>query len=377
MSGAVQGILERRDPGRVVYAPNYWQWYAHHRHHGTLPPELADTRTQLEVIRHLGLDVFSRNLYCDQRRGWFGGLLNPVWSAPVTAAEHEEQDGRDLVLEQHWQTPAGPLHERRRYVWEESTLVQEEFPITDYEEQAEALEAWLEHRTFRFDRDRWERETGRLDDGDVLCAGEVFSPLKLLHLLMGPEQTTFLLTDLPERAEAWMNTHHRRQIDGLRTMLESGVRAVMAMDNLDTMFHPPHYVERWSAPFYEEAAALCHRYDATFWIHACGSQRANLELIASLGVDGLEGVAFPPLGDVTLPEAFEMTGDRFLITGGISAIEFESLQTREAVFEYVKQLFRSLTPYRHRFMFSASCNTPINARWEQIVWFRDAWREYA
>jgi hypothetical protein len=36
-----------------------------------------------------------------------------------------------------------------------------------------------------------------------------------------------------------------------------------------------------------------------------------------------------------------------------------------------------LRPYTHRFMFSASCNTPYTARWETIVWFRDAWREQA
>ena len=82
------------------------------------------------------------------------------------------------------------------------------------------------------------------------------------------------------------------------------------------------------------------------------------------------------MGDVTLPEAFGLVGDRFLITGGISAIQFETLQTREAVFEYVRGLFSGLAAYRHRFMLAASCNTPTNARWEQIVWFRDAWHEY-
>jgi hypothetical protein len=36
-----------------------------------------------------------------------------------------------------------------------------------------------------------------------------------------------------------------------------------------------------------------------------------------------------------------------------------------------------MKPYAHRFMLSASCNTPVTAPWERIVWFRDAWREYA
>jgi len=205
---------------------------------------------------------------------------------------------------------------------------------------------------------------------------QVVSPLKMLHLAMGPEQAVYLLMDEPDLAAHWMRKHHEQQIDAMQQMLDSGVPAIMAMDNLDSQFHPPHYVEQYSAAFYEEASALCHKHDATFWIHACGKQGANLELISSLGVDGLEGVAFPPMGDTTLPEAFELAGDGFIITGGISAIEFETLKTREAVFGYMQRLFKELTAYRNRFMLSASCNTPINAQFEQIVWFRDAWREF-
>ncbi len=37
----VTSVLQRKAPARVVYAPNYWQWFAHHRNHGLLPPELA------------------------------------------------------------------------------------------------------------------------------------------------------------------------------------------------------------------------------------------------------------------------------------------------------------------------------------------------
>jgi uroporphyrinogen-III decarboxylase len=149
------------------------------------------------------------------------------------------------------------------------------------------------------------------------------------------------------------------------------------MDNLDTMFHPPHYVERHSASFYERTARLCHDHGAVLFIHACGRQRANLALIDSLGVDGLEGVAFPPLGDVELDEAMRLTGDRFLITGGISAAEFTRLTTREAVFDYLGGLLRRMRPFSHRFMLSASCNTPYDAPWARIVDFRDAWRRHA
>ena len=99
-------------------------------------------------------------------------------------------------------------------------------------------------------------------------------------------------------------------------------------------------------------------------------------MISSLGVDGLEGVAYPPLGDVTLDQVMDITNDNFIITGGISAVEYETLKGKDDIFAYTRGLFDKLRPYAHRFILSASCNTPINASWDAIRWFRDAWLEY-
>ena len=49
---AVDAVLRRERPARVVYAPNVWQWFAHHRNHGLLPPEIAHCTSQVEVIRN-------------------------------------------------------------------------------------------------------------------------------------------------------------------------------------------------------------------------------------------------------------------------------------------------------------------------------------
>ena len=199
----------------------------------------------------------------------------------------------------------------------------------------------------------------------------------MLHLLMGPVETVYFITDHPELAKAFMQQNEKTQLDLVRQMADAGVSVMMAMDNLDTMFHPPSYVDQYCASFYEQASYICHQNDAAFFIHACGQQKDNLKLISSYGVDGLEGVAYPPLGDVELDEAMRLTGDSFIITGGISAMEFEGLHERAEIFRYVKKLFERMKPYASRFMFSASCNTPINASWDAIRWFRDAWQEHA
>jgi hypothetical protein len=371
----VEAVLCRQRPERIVYAPNYWQWLAHHRHHGTLPEQLAACRTPLELLEYLGVDVFSRNLYCDQRRCWFGGLSEIEWEG-VQVEQQETVEGDDLLVQRVVHTAAGDLTERLRYQHSQSTLAQVEHLVEDFARELDAYEQLVRGRRWRFARDRYQQEQDRVGDAGLVMPGELYSPLKMLHLDLGAVNTNYLLVDQPQWASVLLAVHEEAQLELVRQMSEAGVPAMMAMDNLDTMFHPPRQVEQYSASFYERASTICHEHGSTFIIHACGKQRANLQRIAALGVDGLEGVAFPPLGDVQLDEALEMTGDRFIVTGGISGVETDRLQTREEVFAYVKELFGRLRPYAHRFIFASSCNTAITARWEQLVWFRDAWREY-
>lgn len=364
---SVHAILQRRQPERMVHAPNHRQWFAHHRNHGLLPPAIAHCRSQLELIEDLGLDVFSRNISCDEQRGWWGGLCDVVWNG----AEREWFDGRDRVIERSF----GNLTERLRFVFRESTLVPEKFAFDDYADRLDELEALPTARQWRFVPERFDAIQKRVGDDGVVVAGELTSPLKMLRVLLGPQDTTYFLMDHPERAAELLALHGAPQLDLVRQMAAAGVRVMMAMDNLDTAFHPPQYVEQYSASFHEKASRICHGHGSPFFIHACGRQSDNLKLIASLGVDGLEGVAFPPLGDVELDEAMQLAGDRLIITGGITAKEFDRLRTREQVFEYVRALFARMRPYAHRHMLSASCNTPYTVPWETIQWFRDAWRE--
>ncbi|PTX97957.1 uroporphyrinogen decarboxylase family protein [Opitutus sp. ER46] len=372
----IESVLRRQPPARFVYAPNYWQWFAHHLNHRLLPPELAGCRDQLDLIRHLGLDVFSRNAYCDQQSCWFGGLAQETLAPGTTRQEEAASDDRDRVITRTYHTPRGPLTERQRYVFAESTLVQEAFLLDGSEAGLDAFDALVHARRWRFDATAYAEWQARVGDAGFIHPGELYSPLKLLHLAAGADNAVFLLQDHPERCRAWMDAHEEAQLDLVRQMLAAGVPSMIAMDNLDAAFHPPHYLEQYSARFYQRASELCHAAGATFFIHACGHQRAILPLVASLGVDGLEGVAFPPLGNVELDEALQLAGDRLIITGGISAMETERLQTRDDVRRYVEGLLRRLQPYRHRFMLSASCNTSIRTRWETLVWFRDAWVEF-
>jgi hypothetical protein len=57
-------------------------------------------------------------------------------------------------------------------------------------------------------------------------------------------------------------------------------------------------------------------------------------------------------------------------------METRDLKSKDEVFRYVSGLFKKMKPYKNRFMFSASCNTAIDTKWDTIKHFRDAWLEY-
>ncbi len=371
---AVEKILNREDPGRFVYAPNYWQWFTHQKNHGLLNPEIEHCQSQLDFINHLDLDVFSRNTYSDPYKYWFGGLSQRTFDE-VSVKETIEKVGLDTVTTIRYTTPKGVLEERLRYILAESTLVQEKYLVDDPENQLDVFEDLISRISYRYIPDSYQDAQDRIGDNGLIVAGEFFSPLKMLHIYLGPVDATYLLTDYGDRLKGLLADHEAGQLALLKEMLDQDVPAFMAMDNLDSMFHPPHYVEEYSASFYEKASTLCHEKNANFFIHACGQQKANLKLISSLGVDGLEGVAYPPLGDVELEDAMEITGDRFIITGGISAIETVNMKSRDEVFRYTENLLRRMKPYRHRFILSASCNTAIETSWEILRFFKEAWDE--
>ena len=372
----IRKILNNKNTTGIVYAPNYWQWFEHHKNHNTLPEEICHCETQLDLIQYLGLDVFSRNVYAKQQEYWFGGICEEYFINDIQKEKVVRKENNNTYYDVKYSMSRGAICEQLIYVFDESTVVQREFLIKDYQNEIDLFEEFVNSRMWRFQKKILDSEQDKVGTDGIVIVGDFHSPLKMLHILLGPVNSVYFLMEHPEPAQRLLQIHEKNQLDAIEETVQGGAKVVMSMDNLDTMFHPPEFVEKYSASFYQKASDICHDHNAKFMIHACGNQKANLSLISSFGVDVLEGVAYPPLGNVSLKEAMELSHENFIITGGISAAEVENLRSRVEIFSYTKQLFSELKPYKNRFVFSASCNTPINTPWETIIYFRDAWLKY-
>ena len=147
-------VLNNETPDHFVYSPNYWQWFVHHKNHGILPEEIQHCQNQLDLIKYLGLDIFSRNLYCRQDEYWFGGICEEEFEG-VDVNIQAESDGRDRFTTKTYQLKNGQLSEILQYAFNESTVVQKEFLIKDYTAEFGLLEDFLRARKWVFNPNKF------------------------------------------------------------------------------------------------------------------------------------------------------------------------------------------------------------------------------
>ena len=366
----ILSVLQGEIPDRVPFSPNIWQWYEYQKLHGLLPAELESCRNQLDVQKLMGVDIFSRNLLTDIRTDWFGGHAKVTYR-DVEVKERKVGDIREVT----YLTPAGALTESFEFQAEGCTMVQRDYLFKDFETEFPAWKALFLDRDFAFDKASFEDLSASVGDDGLVIAGEITCPLKQLHILARSDTAAFLLYDHEPEMMELMEIYADKALRLIEEMVTSGVKAVMTMDNLDSTFYPPPHFERYCSAFYSRATEICHRHGAFFFSHACGQQKNILPLVTGCGINGLEGIAFPPLGDVELWEA-KQAGDQFIVDGGLSAVQLEGEISTEQAEAYISDLFRKMRPL-DRFILSMSCNTSIKTSWDTLRRYRDAWLKFS
>jgi len=367
----VLSVLEGKVPDRAVFAPNIWQWYEYQKLHGLLPAELESCRSQLDVMKHLGVDIFSRNLLTDVRTEWIGGHVQTMYSG-VEVEETVEQHGRRRIT---YHTPHGDLSEVFLFDKQGCTLIQDEYLFKDFDTEYEAWKDLFASREYRFDEDSFRNLEKEVGEHGLVMVSETTTPLKQLHFAARADNTVYLLFDHEKEMLELMEIYAGKALKLIGEMASKGVRAVCSMDNLDSLFYTPDFFERYCFDYFSRAVEISHQAGAWFFSHACGRQRDIMPQVIDCGLDGLEGIAFPPLGDIELWEA-KAAGDKFIVEGGLSAVQLEGDVTGQDAERHVRDLFEKMKPY-DRFIFSMSCNTSIFTKWDTLRYYRDAWLKYA
>ena len=346
-------LLRGDKPAWTPCSINLWQWFEHHRKFGMLPDPVAHATSRLDVMRHLGCDVFIRT----------GVGMHPTHDG--TPPRHDTEPGamgprRVTTID----TPHGTLRAISEEQTQFTSSYQVEDLVKDWGVDRRAV-LWHEERTrFAFDPAKFDEADAAVgDDGVVLCSLPP-TPLKHLHQVFGLDGACLFVLDAPDDARLICDLYWARLRPALETLAATpGVAAVCFEDNVDTPFYPPGVIERYWVPYVRDAVDLFAPRGVAVFVHACGKLHDLVPAFRAAGVTGLDGMPHPPLGDFTPADA-EALGDRFIYDGGFGAHE-QVTMSDEQFDRHYERFFADLAG-RRGFVFAAACQTAITTKWDRI-----------
>lgn len=357
-------VLRGDEPAWIPFAPNFYQWYCHHRAQGSLPAELRPCRDYIDAMQVLGCDIFSRNLesgFAWHERG------------PATSERVSTENALGTRIERIITTPHGSLSEISQEQRAISTGHQESYLVKDWARDGKAFRVWFDGLEPTWDERPFLENTRRIGDDGLVNLSFFQSPLKFLHNHFGLDYSCYFCADFPDEAKAICDELWARQRPLLVALAEHPqVASVILQDNVDTPFYPPRMVARYWAPYLADAVSILRPRGKHLFVHACGKLRGLARIFAEVGVTGLEGVSHAPLGDWSPAEA-TACHDRFVYVGGWSG--HEQTMADEGAFRDHYARFLAAMP-RRRTIFSSSCNTAIETPWERILLVRDLVRQW-
>ena len=367
----------------VPFSPNIYQWFYYHLANGKLPAEIAHARHPFDALRHLGADILARwDTQLATREIYTAGEFSEFYSGETGEDEplitsFNCYPPRKNKCARKFVSPYGTLTQTWAYTKEAGADFELGFWWKSWDEYP-AVRFMLECLEYTFDAAEFHRWVERVGADGVVMAHLTESPLKRLHWLAGPENASLFIMDHPAEMQALARIHERKALTLLEDIVDNlETEIFISLDNLDSVFYPPYFYKDYCQSFFSQAAEIIHRRGKFFVVHACGHNRVLLPLVGKSGVDCLEGITPPPLGDVELNEARQLAGsENFVVNGGMDAPHQEITEDTEArLHEYTRRQMESMGDKRY-FIFASSCNTSYLTPWENLVCFRDAAREY-
>ena len=171
-------------------------------------------------------------------------------------------------------------------------------------------------------------------------------PMYAINAMMGSE--TFALWSITHRdlLHELINTMYERIRDRLEYQLQRGVGPVYGYVGPELCIPPlqsPADFQEFVVEYDRKLIDLIHTHDGLVWCHSHGKMGPVLEGFAEMGVDVLNPVEPPPIGDITLVQAKARVGDRVALEGNIEKDEFYR-STPDRIRELVRRAIHEGAP---------------------------------
>ncbi len=295
-------LFEHRNPDRP--AVKLWRAGTDDR---LLHPDYAPVRDAARELTDLMVDFGAPfDLYCGRHR-----------DRHVAVREEPTDSSLWVDVVRTVRTPRGLLQSVLTRSTQNRPGYQKEYLLKEPDDIPRLLS--LPYDPFEFDPQTYHETDRRTGDAGIVL-------LRLDHAMYGLQRLigseNFALWSFeaePLMLEA-MQVFAERIRDHARTILATGLRPIfgwigpeLAIPPLMSVDHFRRYVFDLDKPLID----LLHDAGSRVWVHCHGKMSPVIELFADMGVDVLNPVEPPPMGDVTLNEAFSMVEDRMALEGNI------------------------------------------------------------
>lgn len=168
--------------------------------------------------------------------------------------------------------------------------------------------------------------------------GEMYSPNDYFIELFGVENAmTALLTHPDKSREIMLCFAHAVARFGAE-QIDAGVDAMkISSPWTGQTFIPLSIYEDIIVPSQAVLAQVCHERGIPVYCHTCGAIDDRLEAIIDTGMNGIECLDPPPLGNVELADAVKRIGDHAFIKGNVDPVNVLCNGTLEAIEDDVKR----------------------------------------
>jgi uroporphyrinogen-III decarboxylase len=143
-----------------------------------------------------------------------------------------------------------------------------------------------------------------------------------LERLIGSENFALWSVDCAGLLLEAIEVFSQRICDHAKAALAGGVNGVFGWVGPELCIPPlmsPSAFDKFVYPFDKKLIKVIHNGGGRVWVHCHGKMKPVIERFAEMGVDALNPIEPPPMGDVTMDEAFGIVGDRMALEGNIES----------------------------------------------------------
>lgn len=186
---------------------------------------------------------------------------------------------------------------------------------------------------------------GRRDNFSV--HGEIVSPFDCLCVLLGLENAMMSLIIDGEKCEAILVRYVEQCVAFAKAQIDVGVDTMkISSPFAGGSFISGECYARFVMPYERAVVQRIHAMapEMPVYTHTCGFIGDRLELMMESGIDGLECMDPPPLGNTDLTDAKARVGGKLFLKGNMDSVNVLLQSTPETIEPYVRDMLRSGAP---------------------------------